>query len=163
MAGSKSTQTRFVRDNCIYYTSLRLLFSIIMHLSCLLSALDLHVGDTTGCFCTPQKASVVMYSGCNYPYKSCLCTFWPCHPYFILQFYSIVFILVSVLFLLLSERNLSMPSQYNVMVCLFNSQWSINRRWDVMKFARACKIRSHAPHRRSSAWPIHSGLRKKLP
>ena len=32
MAGSKSTQTRFVRDNCIYYTSLRLLFFIITHL-----------------------------------------------------------------------------------------------------------------------------------
>ena len=38
-----------------------------------------------------QKASVGMYSGCNYPHKSCLCTFWPCHPYFMLQFYSIVF------------------------------------------------------------------------
>ena len=22
-----------------------------------------------------------MYSGCDYPYESCLCTFWPCHPY----------------------------------------------------------------------------------
>ena len=32
MAGSKSTQTRFVRDNCIYYTSLRLLFFIITYL-----------------------------------------------------------------------------------------------------------------------------------
>ena len=32
-----------------------------------------------------------MYSGCDYPYKSCFCTFWPCHPYFILQFYSIAF------------------------------------------------------------------------
>ena len=56
--------------------------------------LDLHVGDITGCFCTPQKASVGMYSGCDYSYNSCLCTFWPCHPYFIFQFYSIVFILV---------------------------------------------------------------------
>ena len=45
-----------------------------------------------------QKASVGMYSGCDYPYKSCLCTFWPCHPYFIFQFYSIVFILVCVIF-----------------------------------------------------------------
>ena len=27
----------------------------------------------------------------RYPYKPCLCTFWHCHPYFILQFYSIVF------------------------------------------------------------------------
>ena len=33
-----------------------------------------------------------MYSVCDYPYdKSCLCTFLHCHPYFILQFYSIVF------------------------------------------------------------------------
>ena len=32
MAGSKSTQTRFVRDNHIYYASLRLLFFIITHL-----------------------------------------------------------------------------------------------------------------------------------
>jgi hypothetical protein len=38
-----------------------------------------------------QKASVGMYSGCDYPHKSCLYTFWPYHPYFILQFYSIVF------------------------------------------------------------------------
>ena len=42
----------------------------------------------TGYFCTAQKASVGMYS------RYCLCTFWSCHPYFILQFYSIVFILV---------------------------------------------------------------------
>ena len=27
----------------------------------------------------------------RYPYKSYLCIFWHCHPYFILQFYSIVF------------------------------------------------------------------------
>ena len=32
MAGSKSTQTRFMRDNRIYYTSLRLLYLIITHL-----------------------------------------------------------------------------------------------------------------------------------
>ena len=61
---------------------------------------------------------------------------------FILQFYSIVFILVSILFYC-CQRNLSMPSY---MVCLFNSQWSINRRWEMPKFAHACKIRSHAPH-----------------
>ena len=39
-----------------------------------------------------EKKSVGMYSRCDYPYKSCLCTFWPCHPYFILQFYSIAFL-----------------------------------------------------------------------
>ena len=35
-----------------------------------------------------------MYSGCDYLlslYKSCLYTFWHCHPYFILKFYSIIF------------------------------------------------------------------------
>ena len=73
-----------------------------------LSALDLHVGDITSCFCTPQKPSVGMYSGRDYPYNFCLCTFWLCHPYFILQFYSIVFILVSVLFYC-SQCNSSMP------------------------------------------------------
>ena len=25
----------------------------------------------------------------RYPYESCLCIFWHCHPYFILQFYSL--------------------------------------------------------------------------
>jgi hypothetical protein len=35
---------------------------------------------------TTQKASVGMYNGCGYPHKSCLRTFWPCHPYFILLF-----------------------------------------------------------------------------
>ena len=34
-----------------------------------------------------QNASIGMYSGCDYPYKSCLCTFWPCYPHFILQFH----------------------------------------------------------------------------
>ena len=43
-----------------------------------------------------QKASVGMYSGCDY--KSCLYTFWHCHPYFILKFYSVIFLLVSALF-----------------------------------------------------------------
>jgi hypothetical protein len=43
------------------------------------------------CSIDARKASVGMYSGCDYPHKSCFNTFWPCHPYFILQFYSIVF------------------------------------------------------------------------
>ena len=30
-----------------------------------------------------------------YPYYSCLCTFWPCHPYLLLQFL-VVFILVLI-------------------------------------------------------------------
>ena len=33
-----------------------------------------------------RKASVGMYHVCNYPYYSCLGTFWLCHPYFIHQF-----------------------------------------------------------------------------
>ena len=31
-----------------------------------------------------------MYNGCDYPYKSCLCTFWPCYPYFILQIIQLI-------------------------------------------------------------------------
>ena len=40
-----------------------------------------------------RKASVGMYivDVIRYPYKSCWCIFWHCHPYFIPQFYSIVF------------------------------------------------------------------------
>ena len=30
-------------------------------------------------------------SGCDYPYKF---TFWPCHPYFILQFYIVLYLLL---------------------------------------------------------------------
>ena len=58
----------------------------------------------------PQKASVGMYSGCDYllSLKSCLRTLWHCHPYFIFQFYSIVFILVSVLFYCMSATIYSM-------------------------------------------------------
>jgi hypothetical protein len=46
-----------------------------------------------------------MYSGCDYPNKSCLCTFWPYHPYSILQFYSIIFYTCYCLFLLPSGQN----------------------------------------------------------
>ena len=52
MAGSKSTQIKIRRDNHIHYTSLRLLFLIIMRLfmstcSCYpsVSVLDLHAGE----------------------------------------------------------------------------------------------------------------------
>ena len=57
MAGPKTN--KICRDNHIHYTSLRLLFSVIMHLLmlvCSLSVLDLHVEDIIGYFCTPQKA-----------------------------------------------------------------------------------------------------------
>ena len=42
----------------------------LLMLICSLSTLDLHVGDITGCLCTPQKANIGMYNGCDYPYKS---------------------------------------------------------------------------------------------
>ena len=57
---AKKYTNKICRDNRIHYTSPCLFFSIIMHLlmsTCLLSTLDLHVGDINGCFCTPQKAS----------------------------------------------------------------------------------------------------------
>ena len=132
-----------VDDNHIHYTSLHLCFLIIMRLlmstcSCYpsVNVLDLHACrrkhplwirivsfDSVALLLHPmhidtQKVSIGMYSECDYPYKSCLCTFWPCHSYFILQFYSIVFILVSILFYW-SQCNLSMPSY---MVCSFNFQ-----------------------------------------
>ena len=82
MAGSKSTQTRFVRHISICYTSLRLLFLIIMHLLMLMYLSSAAYGRHSGyslvvtmvqdsCFliqlhyfCTPQKARVGMYSRC---------------------------------------------------------------------------------------------------
>ena len=90
IAGSKSTQTRFVRDNRINYTSLNLLYLIITHLlmstylsnevcgrhsGCSLVVTMVPWDDQfdsiaciiTGYFCTPQKASVGMYSRCDYP------------------------------------------------------------------------------------------------
>ena len=84
MAGSKSTQTRFVRDNRIYYTSLCLLFSI-MHLLMLdwvrmweTFKLFPRCHDGSGwsvliqshyywLFLHPSKASVGMYSRCKCP------------------------------------------------------------------------------------------------
>ena len=48
-----------------------------------------------------KKASVGMYSGCDYPYKSCLCTFWPCHPYFILKISFNYFLYLLLFFFLL--------------------------------------------------------------
>ena len=40
----------------------------------------------TGYFLHPSKSKSRDNSGCDYPYKSCLCIVCPCHPYFILQF-----------------------------------------------------------------------------
>ena len=37
------------------------------------------------------KASIGMYHVCDFPYYSCLGTFWHCHPYFTHQFYANVF------------------------------------------------------------------------
>ena len=44
------------------------------------------------------EKSVGMHLVCYYPYFSCLCTFWPCHPYLLLQFIYLLFILVHVYF-----------------------------------------------------------------
>ena len=39
-----------------------------------------------------EKSNIEMYSGRDYPYKSCLCTFSPSHPYFILQFHCLLYL-----------------------------------------------------------------------
>ena len=89
MAGPKSTQTKIVgivtstTHPYIYF------YQYLLMLICSLSTLDLHVGDIAGCFYTPPKASIGMYSGYDYPYNSSLYTFWPCHNYFTLQFFSL--------------------------------------------------------------------------
>ena len=111
------TVHKICRGNHIHYTSLRLLFSIIIHLSMSTcscypsSVLDLHWGENVSdglrqsvliqshyywLLLHPMHIATrkAMYSGCDYPYKSCVF----CHPYFILKFCSIIFILVSVLF-----------------------------------------------------------------
>ena len=75
----KSTQTRFlgIRDNHNHYTSLRLLFyrpiDVDLSKACYTwSVLDLHVGEiypVSQSFMIPmllKKASVGMYSGCDY-------------------------------------------------------------------------------------------------
>ncbi len=148
MAGPKNAQTRFVGNNHIQYTSLCLLFSIVMQLmmstpiwgsrymyfccSILVLSLSLldsmHVGEIPISYWyyyyginwfipATQKASVGMYGGCNYPHKSCLCTFWPCHPYFFLQFYSIVFYTCYNPFFLLP------PGQSRQFMSLSNTIW----------------------------------------
>ena len=97
----KKYTNKICRDNHIHYTSLRLLFLISYHapacwwsIGAILNNLNLLIlvgGGKIGLdhcitawlvnFCANSKASVGMCSGCDYPYKSCSCTFWPCHPY----------------------------------------------------------------------------------
>ena len=48
----------------------------------------------TGVSYSYLKASVGIYHVCDYPYYTCLGTFWQCHPYFTHQFYANVFTLV---------------------------------------------------------------------
>ena len=114
MAVPKNTQTRFVGITYhIHYTSLRLLFSSTSDsIKCRYILILIH-GNTVFIFhsckrvphiicvyTATQKASVGMYSGCNMlSLRILFVNFWHCHPYLILQFYSIVFILVAVLFL----------------------------------------------------------------
>ena len=54
------------RDNHIHYTFLRLVFSIIMHAPNLFVKHSWFSCGRHYCFCTLQKASVGMYSGCDY-------------------------------------------------------------------------------------------------
>ena len=85
-----------------------------------------------------------MYNGCGYPYKSCLYTFWPCHPYFIRQFFQLFLYLFLFVFLIaFSVIHHWMPSY---MVCSFNSmQCTLVARCQSLKFTCALKISSHAP------------------
>ena len=135
MAGSN----KICRDNHIHYTSLHLLFLIIMHLlmlTCLCyhsgSVLDLHVGENVpygsgqlaliqSHFCTP----------CIYLLKKqawrCIVDViiptnlvWACYPYFI----NFIHTSFCFFFFYCSQCTLSTSSY---MVWLFNSQWSDGR------------------------------------
>ena len=44
-------------------------------------------GEESAMIVALLPASLEMYRGRGYPYKSCLCTFWPCHPNFNLHFH----------------------------------------------------------------------------
>ena len=61
-----------------------MLSPIIMHMARRGEGIDYRITARLVYSCTNSKASVGMYSGRDYLYKSCLCTFWPSHPYFIL-------------------------------------------------------------------------------
>ena len=111
MAVPKNTQTRFVGITYhIHYTSLRLLFEQpCTHVLCSYGAHVCRNGksihgsiskysDTlhteSGVYdviCREKQAQGCIVDVIRNPYKPCLCIFWHCHPYFILQFYSIVF------------------------------------------------------------------------
>ena len=121
MARSKSTHTSFVgiltftihpyacfsRLSCAYWcwlvhAILQWVFSTCMQEKHPILWLRIVGFDSVALLLHPmhidtQKASVGMYSECDYPYKSCSCTFWPSHPSFVLQFCSIIFIFVSLL------------------------------------------------------------------
>jgi hypothetical protein len=168
MAGPKSTQ-RFVGDNHIHYTSLRLLFLdyhvpvdinshtgkqvlLLQYVSAILWVLTLCMwekfllllllwlvrGDSQlivallhdwfipAPHIATQKASIGMYSGCDYPYKSYSCTFCPWHPYFVLL---VVFIFVTVPFFiaLWAKPSIHLFQQYHLAwFCPFNSQFIVN-------------------------------------
>ena len=143
----KSTQTRFlgIRDNHNHYTSLRLLFLIIIlmsthailgvFLTCIWEKLMFSLSIVFILLLiiydphATQKASVGMYSDCDYLLS--LKILFVCflalpsllHPSILL----IVFTLVSVIF-------------YCMSATIY-----IKYRWEVPKFARARKSSSHAP------------------
>ena len=148
MVGSKRTQTRFVgiitfiihpyacfsRLSCAYWC--RLVCAILQWVfsTCMREKISPMAQDNFDSLLHPmhidtQKASVGMYTECDYPYKSCLCTFWPCYPYFILQFYSVFY--TCFCFFYCSQNNSSF-----IICCQYSSvEWRSYLR----------KILSHAP------------------
>ena len=100
MAGSKSTQTRFIRHKHLLYIPTLAFWEVQNNATdwlswtivttreqpeCLpLAALNKYI-NINRCIIIEKSKRRDVYQMLM-PYKSCLCTFWPCHPYFILQF-----------------------------------------------------------------------------
>ena len=57
----------------------------------LIAATKINFGGLFGLSTKINTHENYLLYGISYPYKSCLYTFCHCHPYFILQFYSIIF------------------------------------------------------------------------
>ena len=100
MAGTKSAHCR---DNHVHYTPTLAFLNEKSMLSWLVrvGVIYFDCGITVWLVysCTYSKRRIGMYSGCDY--QSCLCTFWSCHPYFILQFHCFIY-----LFLLFKDTSL---------------------------------------------------------
>ena len=52
------------------------------------------MGVATGC----GFKEIYRFPHTTYPYSSCICTFWQQHPYFLVLFFFMFFVLVPVLF-----------------------------------------------------------------